>query len=55
MEKVVTRISESTDRIAIWEEKQQYIKPGGVVLIKGDNKKCGKWNMGIVRKFFQGN
>lgn len=30
------------------------IKPGEV-LIKGDNKNCGKWNMRIVKKLFRGN
>ena len=31
------------------------IKPGNFVLIKGDNKNHGKWNMGTVTKAFQEN
>ena len=30
------------------------IMPGDVAVIKWDNKNCGKWNMGIVTKIFQG-
>ena len=30
-------------------------KRGDIVLINGENKNRGKWNMGIVTKLFQGN
>ena len=31
------------------------LKRGDIVLINGEKKNRGKWNMGIVTKLFQGN
>ena len=36
------------------KSKTAIVKTGDVVLIKGDSKNRGKWNIGIVTNLFQG-